>query len=153
MSVPPTSTPNPVLVEVVRGGLVESVHRGSALVLDVEGRVLAAVGQPDVVTFPRSSVKPIQAIGMLQAGLVLGGAPLALATGSHSGEPGHVDCVVSTLARAGLSVEDLRCLPALPMNEAARDRVVAAGGGPQRVYMNCSGKHAAMLLTCQANGW
>ncbi len=148
-----TALTNPVLVEVVRGGLVESVHRGSALVLGADGGVLAAVGEPDAVTFPRSAVKPLQAIGMLHAGLVLDEAALSIATGSHSGEPGHVDCVQTTLESAGLSVTDLQCPAALPMNEAARDAVLAAGGGPQRAYMNCSGKHAAMLLTCLANGW
>lgn len=144
---------NPILVEVARGDLVESVHRGSALVLGADGDTLASAGDPEAVTFPRSSVKPIQAIGMLQAGLRLDGAPLSIATGSHSGEPEHVDCVRRTLEGAGLSVEDLRCPPALPMNEAARDAVLADGGGAQRAYMNCSGKHTAMLLTCLANGW
>ena len=147
------SQPNPILVEVIRGGLVESVHRGSALVLDAEGGVVASAGDPDAVTFPRSSVKPIQAIGMLQAGLRLDGVPLSIAAGSHSGEPDHADCIRTTLAVAGLSVEDLQCPPALPMNEAARDVVLAAGGDRQRAYMNCSGKHTAMLLTCLANGW
>ncbi len=149
----PGTQPNPVLVEVVRGGLVESVHRGSALVLGPDGGVLAAVGDPGAVTFPRSAVKPLQAIGMLRVGLVLDGAALSISTGSHSGEPGHVGCVHATLESAGLSVEDLQCPAALPMNEAARDAVLAAGGGPKRAYMNCSGKHAAMLLTCLANGW
>jgi len=145
--------PNPILVEVVRGDVVESVHRGSALILGADGRTIAAVGDPQAVTLPRSAVKPIQAIGMLRAGLVVEQAALAIATGSHSGEPGHVDCVRTTLEAAGLSLEDLQCPPALPMNEAARDAVLAAGDGPQRGYMNCSGKHAAMLLTCLANGW
>lgn len=149
----PPNQPNPILVEVRRGGFVESVHRGSALVLGADGGVVASVGDPGAVTFPRSAVKPLQAIGMLRAGLSLDGAPLSIATGSHSGEPEHVDCVRTTLAAAALSVEDLRCPTALPMNEAARDVVLAAGGGPQRAYMNCSGKHAAMLLTCLANEW
>lgn len=150
---PESARSNPVLVEVVRGRHVESVHRGSALVLGVDGGVLASIGTPDEVTFPRSAVKPLQAIGMLQIGLELDGAPLSIATGSHSGEPEHVECVRTTLASAGLSVADLQCPPALPMSEAARDAVLAAGGGPHRMYMNCSGKHAAMLTTCMANDW
>lgn len=149
----PADQPNPILVEVVRGGLVESVHRGSALILGADGRTIAAVGNPGAVTFPRSAVKPIQAIGMLRAGLEIEQAAVAIATGSHSGEPGHVACVRTTLDGAGLSLDDLQCPRALPMNEAARDVVLAAGGGPERAYMNCSGKHAAMLLTCSANGW
>jgi len=145
--------PNPILVEVVRGELVESIHRGSALVLGADGRTVAVAGDPDAVTFPRSAAKPIQAIAMLRAGLTSDAAALAIATGSHSGEPGHVECVRTTLTGAGLSLDDLQCPPALPMNEAARDVVLAVGGGPERAYMNCSGKHAAMLLTCLANGW
>lgn len=144
---------NPILVEVIRGELVESVHRGSALVLGADGRTVAAVGDPDAVTLPRSAVKPIQALGMVRAGLVVDQTALAIATGSHSGEPGHVAVVRTTLEGAGLSLDDLRCPPALPMNDAARDAVLVTGGGPQRAYMNCSGKHAAMLLTCLANGW
>lgn len=148
-----SSRTNPILVEVVRGDFVESVHRGSVLILGSDGGVVSRVGDPDAVTFPRSSVKPLQAVGMLRAGLKLDGTALALATGSHSGEPEHVEGVRSTLATAGLSVEDLRCPPALPMNEGARAAVLASGGAPERAYMNCSGKHAAMLLTCLANGW
>ncbi|MBA3800028.1 MAG: asparaginase, partial [Geodermatophilaceae bacterium] len=68
-------------------------------------------------------------------------------------EPEHADLVRTTLRAAGLSEPDLQCPPALPMNEAARNAVLAAGGGSERAYMNCSGKHAAMLLTCLANGW
>ncbi len=150
---PPGTAPNPVLVEVVRGGLVESVHRGSALILGADGRTIASVGDPDAVTFPRSAAKPIQAIGMLLAGLEVETKAVASATGSHSGEPGHIDCVRTTLEGAGLSLDDLQCPPALPMNEAARDVVLAAGCGPERAYMTCSGKHTAMLLTCLANGW
>lgn len=147
------SATHPILVDVERGGLVESVHRGSALVVDFDGQVIASAGEPDELTFPRSSVKPIQAIGMLLAGLDLEDRPLAIAAGSHSGEPGHVDCVSAMLDDAGLSTRDLRCPPALPMNEAARDAVLASGGNPAKVYMNCSGKHAGMLLTCLANSW
>jgi len=145
--------PNPILVEVVRGGLVESVHRGSALVLDADYKVVAGAGDPDAVTFPRSAVKPLQAVGMLRAGLVLDGSRLAIATGSHSGEPEHADLVRATLRAAGLSEQNLQCPPALPMHEAARNAVLAAGRGSERAYMNCSGKHTAMLLTCLANGW
>lgn len=149
----PAVLEGPVLVEIVRGGLVESVHRGSAVVLDARGALAGSVGRPESPIYPRSSVKPLQAIGMVAAGLDLTGPALAMAGASHSGEAEHVACVQETLAANGLTEDDLTCPLALPMNEAARDAHLAAGGGPRRSAMNCSGKHTAMLVTCQRAGW
>jgi L-asparaginase II len=96
----------------------------------------------------------MQATAMLRAGLSLPDqASLALASASHLGEPMHVSRVRSLLASAGLVEEALACPPDLPVSTAARNAVVVAGGGPERVYMNCSGKHTGMLLTCLAAGW
>ncbi len=146
--------PNGVdLVEVTRSGAVESVHRGSLVVLGADGGVLVKLGVPDQPTFPRSSTKPLQAVGMLHAGLDLDHADLALATGSHAGEPVHVDRVRGLLTSRGLPESALACPPDYPLSEAARDRLLANGGGRGRVFMNCSGKHTAMLLTCLAAGW
>ena len=149
------SAPNgPVpLVEVVRSGLVECVHRGHVVVLGPDGSVLSAQGEIDATMFPRSCNKPLQAVGLLRAGFTGSQQQLALAAASHSGEPVHVAVARSILADAGVAEDQLRCPPDLPIDETARRAVLAAGGGPQRILMNCSGKHAAMLSTCATRGW
>ena len=103
--------------------------------------------------FPRSSNKPIQAAAMRACGLAAEGELLALASASHSGEDFHVTGVRKILAGAGLTEDALQCPPALPMDEPTLWRFLAEGGRPDRVHMNCSGKHAAMLVTCVAAGW
>ena len=141
------------LVEVLRGGLREGAHHGSAVLVDPGGRVVRALGDCGAPMYPRSSSKPVQAVGMLRRGLDVSGADLAMVAASHNGEPEHVERVRAMLASAGLSGSDLRCPADWPMSSAARDRVVAAGGGRERLAMNCSGKHAGMLRTCVARGW
>jgi L-asparaginase II len=145
--------PNPVLAEVVRSGFAESTHRGRLVVLDANGEIAVAAGAVSEPMFPRSSNKPMQAIAMLSAGLGLGGRLLALAAASHSGQDFHVAGVREILAGAGLAEQDLQCPPDLPLHEASRAALLRAGGGPDRIHMNCSGKHAAMLATCVAAGW
>ncbi len=144
---------NPILVEVVRNDRVESVHRGSVFVADPTGTPVLRAGTPEELVFPRSSNKPMQALAMLRCGVELHDIDLALATGSHSGEPAHVERVRGLLAAGGFAEEDLQCPPQLPIDEVAAHDVLAGGGGRSRVLMNCSGKHAAMLLTCRAAGW
>ncbi|TYB35317.1 asparaginase [Micromonospora sp. AP08] len=142
------------LAEVVRSGFVEGVHRGSVVVLDAAGAPVSGAGDVASPIFPRSSNKPMQAIGMLRAGLPLTDpADVALASASHAGEEFHVERVTALLRGAGLTEEALHCPPDLPVGEAAREAVLRAGGGPTRTLMNCSGKHTAMLLTCLAAGW
>lgn len=140
-----------VVAEVWRGDVVESVHHGSVTGLD-DGAGFV-VGEPDRLTFPRSSAKPIQALAMLRAGLELDGELLALACASHSGEDFHIDGVRRILAGAGLTEADLQCTPGRPIGEKAQEAHIAAGLAPTPLYMNCSGKHAAMLATCVRNGW
>jgi L-asparaginase II len=142
------------LAEVVRSGFVEGFHRGSVVVLDATGALVTSVGDVNGVMFPRSSNKPMQAVGALRAGLRLSDeADVALVAASHSGEPMHVDRVRALLASVGLTEADLRTPPDLPISEPARQAVLRAGGSPAPVYMNCSGKHAGMLATCVAAGW
>jgi L-asparaginase II len=138
---------------VVRSGIVESRHRGSLVVLRRDGSVLLAAGAVDRPMFPRSSNKPMQAAAMLRCGLELDGRLLALAAASHSGEEFHVAGVREILARAGLTESGLQCPPDLPLDDAAAKAWLRAGGVADRVHMNCSGKHAAMLATCVAAGW
>ncbi|QUQ72026.1 asparaginase [Kutzneria sp. CA-103260] len=142
-----------LVAEVWRGDFLESVHHGSVVAVNSDGKQVFGVGQPDDLTFPRSSNKPFQALAMVRAGLDLDGELLALACASHSGEPFHIDGVRRILAGAGLTEHDLQCTADLPLGEQAQHDVLAAGGGKAPIYMNCSGKHAAMLATCVANGW
>jgi L-asparaginase II len=114
--------------------------------------VLAA-GPVDEPMFPRSSNKPLQAAAMVRCGLNLDGKLLALAAASHSGEDYHVAGVREILAGAGLTEDDLQCPPSMPIDEQSMQAMIRRGEGPDRVHMNCSGKHAAMLATCVAAGW
>ena len=150
---PEVAADNPVLAEVVRSGFAESRHRGAIVAVDTGGAMLLRAGVIDVPMFPRSSNKPMQAAAMLRCGLGLTGNLLALAAASHSGEDFHVAGVREILAGAGLTPAALQCPPDLPLDEAAQRRLLRAGGEPDRLHMNCSGKHAAMLATCVAAGW
>jgi len=141
------------LVRVIRSGFHEGSHFGSVVVVDADGSVLLARGDVEAAVFPRSSSKPFQAVAMLAAGATLAGADLALSAASHSGEPMHTERVRAMLARVGLAESDLGCPEALPLNEGARNEIIAAGGAAARIYMNCSGKHAGMLTACAAHGW
>ena len=146
-------TSAPVVAHVVRGGFVESVHHGLAVVTAPDGSIELEVGDSAGPVFPRSSSKPIQALAMLRHGLDSDGAFLALACSSHSGEEFHVDAAREILARAGLSEADLQNTPDYPYDEVARTAWIAAGLPKQSIVQNCSGKHASMLATCIANGW
>ncbi|MDN5916805.1 MAG: asparaginase [Pseudonocardia sp.] len=176
------------LARVVRGDLVESVHLGHLVLLDAAGDVPGDMpgdiferrGDPDAVMFPRSTLKPVQAVAMLRAGLDLHGELLALAAASHSGEPAHLDGVRRILAGAGLDESALDNTPDLPLAERSAGGTSigtersaggtsigtersaggtsigtegAAGQTPSTIAQNCSGKHAAMLATCVAAGW
>jgi L-asparaginase II len=156
--VPPTATPdwpdNPVLVEVWRSGFLESAHRGSLVVLDASGAVTFAAGAVDRPILPRSSNKPVQATALLAAGWApRSTAELAIGTGSHNGEDGHRDLAAAMLAAVGLGPDDLGCPPALPQHEATKAAWLVGDRTPDRLAMNCSGKHAAMLSACVAAGW
>ncbi|WP_242636997.1 asparaginase [Myceligenerans salitolerans] len=148
------------LAHVLRGGLVESVHLGHLVVLGPDGTVRLAVGDPDVAIWPRSSAKPVQALAMLDNGLDLPDPLLALVAASHNGEPVHRAGVREILSRAGLTPDDLRNTPDMPLHPPSAfawqlaDHVEEGDGpGPARIAQNCSGKHAGMLATCVVNGW
>ncbi|MFD9961111.1 asparaginase [Amycolatopsis sp. NPDC058986] len=144
---------NPVLVEVVRSGVVESVHRGALVVTAPDGEVRLELGDVRSPMYPRSANKPLQALGMLRAGLVFEGDDsvenLALTCASHSGEPEHVKRVLTMLEAAGLTENDLACPADYPLDESSK----LAAPGPRKASMNCSGKHAGMLTTCVRANW
>lgn len=141
------------LAILTRSGFIESRHIGSAVVLDQHGEVQRSIGSPSSPVFPRSSLKPFQAIAVMNSGVQLRGAQAVLATASHAGTMKHMSTVRAMLATAGLPEDALQCPPAMPGDQATRDAMVRQGVGAQRIAMNCSGKHAAMLLACVANGW
>ncbi|MGH3704737.1 MAG: asparaginase [Agromyces sp.] len=141
------------LAVVERSGFIESRHAGSAVVLSPEGEVMRALG--DVVTpiFPRSCLKPFQAVAVMTSGVTLRGEDAAIATASHSGTAAHVALVRRLLERETLPETALGCPAAAPSDQVAREQLIRAGAPRERVYMNCSGKHSAMLLACVANEW
>ncbi|SEP58287.1 asparaginase [Microlunatus flavus] len=143
---------DPILVEVVRDGLVESVHHGRVAVTGPDGSLLAALGDPGALVYPRSANKPLQAVGMVRAGLDLEGELLALACASHSGEPFHREGAARILTLAGLDETALQDPPDWPLDELAKEELLRAGASRSRLAMNCSGKHAAMLLTAVRSG-
>lgn len=147
------SAASPVLAEVVRSGFVEGRHRGSLVVLAADGSVDWALGDANAPVFPRSSNKPMQAAAVLRAGLNLSGERLALAAASHSGEVFHLDLVRTMLAEHGLTVDHLQTPPDLPLDPQEAEVYLASGQVRDRLAMNCSGKHTAMLAACALNGW
>jgi L-asparaginase II len=141
------------LLDVVRNGHVESWHRGSLVLLDHAGTVAVAAGDVDTPIFPRSSLKPLQAVAMLDCGFAGEDECLALAAASHDGEDVHISAARRTLDAAGLDESALQCPLDLPSGRDALLAWVIGGGRPARICHNCSGKHAAMLSTCVAAGW
>ena len=140
-----------VLAEYVRDGVVESVHRGYLVALSADGSVNLALGDSEHLIFPRSCVKSIQGAAMVRAGLKLEPRLLALGCSSHSGSEEHLLAVREILALAKLDESALQCMLDKPLGDQERR---AWGDKPAtRISMNCSGKHASMLLTCVTNGW
>jgi L-asparaginase II len=136
---------NPVLVEITRGALVESVHRGAIAIADTSGALVFALGDVEAVIYPRSSLKPIQALPLVESGAAISEEELALACASHSGEPVHTTRVAAWLARIGLSEHDLACGPHPPRYEPVWQEMVKRGEAPTRIHNNCSGKHTGFL--------
>ncbi len=136
-----------------RSGFTEGVHVGHAVVVDPAGVVVRSWGDADHEVFPRSSNKPAQAIAMVRHGLDLPDHLLALAASSHSGERFHLAGVHEILRYAELDESALQTPPDYPLDPRERDAWLGEGRRAAPIGMNCSGKHAAMLLTCVINGW
>ena len=140
---------NPVVVRVLRGGVIESVHRGAWCLVDGDGRVLAGAGDCERGVHVRSSVKALQALALVESGAAerfgLDERELALALASHGGEPAHTAVAQSALARLGLGPEHLRCGAHAPFEARARAALAARGEAPSALHNNCSGKHAGFL--------
>ena len=147
---------DPVLVEVTRGSIVESAHRGAAVVLDSDGKVVFQAGDIDQAVYPRSAVKALLALPLVESGaadrLGLSEAEIALACSSHSGEAVHADTAAAMLAKAGRDVGCLECGSHWPLNEAAARALAAAGREPSALHNNCSGKHSGFVCLACASG-
>lgn len=141
------------LVTATRDGLVESVHYGSAIVINQDGATIATAGDPLAPFYPRSSLKPLQAVAMVRAGLELPADLLALAAASHSGGARHRNGTQRILAMHGLAIHNLENSTDLPYGTAEREAWLGAGLHATQLTQNCSGKHAAMAATCVINGW
>ncbi|MFF9276624.1 asparaginase [Streptomyces griseosporeus] len=141
------------VAHVVRGGVIEGIHYGSVAVLNPEGRVAFQLGDIEAAFYPRSALKPVQAVAMVRMGLPLDGDLLSLAAASHSGEEIHLAGTRRILELGGVTEDDLRNVPDLPYDPVVRDAWIRDGRLPNRLAQNCSGKHAAMLYTCRLNGW
>src|SRR3954470_24936249 len=147
---------NPVLLEVTRGQLVESRHPGARGVVDADGGRVLALGDIETPVYPRSAVKALQALVLVESGAAdrfgFGDEELALACASHSGESGHVAGGRGMLGRAGLDANALQCGAHPPMHRPSAEALTRAGQVPTSVHHNCSGKHAGFLCaTCELN--
>ena len=147
---------NPVAVEVTRGAMVESRHRAAIAVVGADGAAVLAAGETARPVYARSALKPIQALALVETGaaerFALGDQEIALACGSHRGEPRHVETVLGWLERIGCGADDLACGAHLPLDEAATRALLGEGRSPGAVHNNCSGKHAGFLSVARHLG-
>jgi L-asparaginase II len=147
---------NPILVEVLRGTLVESRHTGAVAVVDAGGKPVLALGDVETPIYPRSAAKALQALPLVESGAAdlygLGLEELALACASHSGEPGHVVTALRMLSAAGLDPSALKCGAHWPIHQPSAQALARGGGTAGAVHNNCSGKHAGFLCVACATG-
>jgi L-asparaginase II len=147
----------PVLARILRGGRVESVHRGSAAAVGSDGRLVAAAGSPSSLVYVRSAAKPFQAMPLLEGGgeraFGLTSSDIALMCSSHGGEPRHVEAARRLLQKGGFRERDLACGAHWPMHERSARSLRGRGQRPTALHNNCSGKHAGLLLACRLYGF
>ncbi|MCJ8509227.1 asparaginase [Rhizobium lemnae] len=148
---------NPVTVEVTRGSLVESRHRGMAVVVDGAGKVLFQAGDIEAAVFPRSACKAMQAIPLIESGAAdafgLAAKELALSCSSHSGEDEHVSTAAGMLAKAGRDVSALECGAHWSSDQKTIIHQARTLEAPNALHNNCSGKHSGFICTCVQSGW
>ena len=147
---------NPVLVEVTRGEMVESRHRGAVAVMDADGQTVAGIGDTTRLIYPRSALKPLQALHLIESGAAaayqLGAREIALACASHNGEAPHVRVVVDWLKRLGLDESMLECGAHSPRPSFDREALLSQGKKPGPAHNNCSGKHCGFLTAALHEG-
>ena len=147
---------NPVIVEVTRGGIVESRHTGAYAVIGKKGRVIASAGDIDTPVFPRSAIKAFQCLPMIESGAAddygFTAEELALACASHNGEADHVRAASSMLAKIGIGEAAYECGAHWPSDRRTTNAMIRAGEEPRDIHNNCSGKHAGMLALAKKLG-
>ncbi|MDR5712186.1 asparaginase [Nesterenkonia flava] len=148
-----TAAESAELAVVTRGGAVESRHLGSAVLVGPDGQVLESLGAPEKPIFPRSSLKPLQAVASLRAGALISPEAVALACGSHVGSRRHQELAADVLKAEGLDESYLLCPTAYPSRTEDLKIHLEAGKEKSRLAFNCSGKHAAFLAACRTRGW
>jgi L-asparaginase II len=136
-----------------RSDLEESLHHGAGAAIGPSGDLVARIGDPDLVVYPRSTLKPLQASALVELGLDIPDMLLAIVCASHDGSVMHLDAVREILRRFDLTESDLGNTPERPLSNTARAEARVAGVEPSALQQNCSGKHAGMLATCRINGW
>lgn len=146
-------TDGTVVAELVRDQVVESLHLGVVAVAERSGKLLLSKGDTEAVVFPRSTLKPLQALAMLSTGVDFTPLELALSTASHCGSRQHREAITALLHHHDVGPEHLQCPKDWPLGSAQRAELLAEGGQPSRLAMNCSGKHAGFLATCQHSEW
>jgi L-asparaginase II len=156
LQVPAIGEPNPILVEVTRGGVVESRHRGSYIVRNNAGAVIADAGDGTAAVFPRSAIKAFQCLPVVESGAAerfgFSDEEIALACSSHTGEVEHVRVARAMLAKAGMSESQYECGAHWPADVRAQRQLARLGGNALPIHNNCSGKHAGMLALAKALG-
>ena len=144
-----SSITNPVLVNALRGDVIENCHRGAIAVCDPRGQLIRAWGDTDKLVYPRSSIKALQALPLVESGaakaFALNDAELALACSSHNAEPTHTECIGRWLERIDLDQHALECGVQAPMHEGTAKSLLSRSLEPDRIHNNCSGKHTGML--------
>jgi L-asparaginase II len=147
---------NPVLVELTRGARVESIHRGAVAVADAKGVLRVSLGDVETPVFPRSALKPIQAVPLIETGaadrFALNDEEVALACASHSGEPAHTTRIAAWQARIGCSADDLACGPHRPVHEKTATAMIKSGERWTPLHNNCSGKHTGFMTLAKGLG-
>ncbi|MFY9512356.1 MAG: asparaginase [Rubrivivax sp.] len=148
---------NPVLAQALRGGIVESAHRGAWAVVDADGHLHSSAGDIERPIFPRSAVKVLQALPLVESGAAerfgLSDQQLAIACASHGGEPAHVATASAMLAQAGVDLQALECGAHWPYRDVTQREMAARGDTPTALHNNCSGKHAGFVcLGCHLAG-
>lgn len=145
-----------IVAKTYRGNIIDLTHIGHIAVVDYTGKILYKYGNPERVTFARSSAKPIQAIPVLESGAVeeygITDKEIAIFCASHNGESFHVDAVRSILKKAGLNEDYLQCGSHYPLASYVTEEMKSKGITPENIHCNCSGKHSGMLITCKYYG-